>query len=206
MSVSGLLALCFSTVLAENYVLVRFLGVGPLIGASGRRGAAAPMWAAVAAVSTVSSALAWVIYNYLLAPFGLEYLQIIVFVAVIALLVELFGALCKRCLPELYGTLKPYLPLVATNSAVLGAALFNVQFGGGFVQSVLYGFLGSLGFGVALFAFCGVRRRLELAAPPKSFEGAPLALVALGLIAMVFWGLRGVSFGGGSTFPFSPAG
>ncbi len=203
MSVSSLLLLCFSAVFAENLVFTRLLGVGPLITVSGKPKAALTVGALITAVMTLSSALAFAARRFVLEPLGAQFLQIIVYVVIIVLLSEGAGLLLSRFLPALYGIVSVYMPLVPANCAVLGASLLSVQFGHGFVQSVLFGFFGSLGFALALFVFCGVRERLELADPPRSFAGVPMYLVALGLIALAFCGFKGVDFGGGSLFPFT---
>lgn len=203
MSITELLLMCFSAILVENFIFVKFMGVCPFLGVSGKVDTALSMGAAVTFVMTVSSAATWLVYTYVLVPFGLEYLETIAFIIIIASLVQLIEMFMKKSFPPLYRALGIYLPLITTNCAVLGVALLNVQSGYGFVQSTLYGFFAALGFTFALFVFAGVLQRLELASPPESFAGVPLSLIAAGLIAMAFSGFKGVSLGGSSLFPFT---
>lgn len=203
MSVTELLLMCFSAVLADNFIFVKFMGVCPFIGVSGKVDTALSMGASVTFVMTVSSAATWAVYHYVLVPLGLEYLETIAFILIIAAIVQLIEMFMKKSFPPLYSALGIYLPLITTNCAVLGVALINIQSGYGFVQSVLYGFFAAIGFTLAMVVFAGVRQRLSLADPPKSFEGVPLALVAAGLIAMAFSGFKGIDLGESSLFPFT---
>ena len=203
MTITELLLLCFSAILAENFIFVKFMGVCPFLGVSGRIDTALSMGMAVTFVMTVASAATWAVYNFVLVPFELEYLETIAFIIIIASLVQLIEMFMKKAFPPLYKALGIYLPLITTNCAVLGVALLNVQNEYNLLQSVMYGFFAALGFTFALFVFSGVRQRLELASPPKSFEGVPLSLVAAGLIAMAFSGFQGINLGGSGFFPFS---
>lgn len=203
MSITDILLLCFSAILAENFIFVKFMGVCPFLGVSGKIDTALSMGMAVTFVMTVASAASWAVYNFVLIPFGLEYLETIAFIIIIASLVQLIEMFMKKAFPPLYKALGIYLPLITTNCAVLGVALLNVQNGYNLLQSVLYGFFAALGFTFALFVFAGVRQRLELASPPKAFEGVPLSLVAAGLIAMAFSGFQGINLGEASFFPFT---
>ena len=142
---------------------------------------------------TLSSALTYVIYHFVLVPLQLEYLQTIAFILIIAALVQLIEMLLKRSAPALYQALGIYLPLITTNCAVLGAALQNVTNEYNFIQSVLYGCFSALGFTLAILLFAGVRMRLKRAQPPKAFEGMPIVLVTAGLVAMAFAGFSGIS-------------
>lgn len=202
MTITELLLLCFSAILAENFIFVKFMGVCPFLGVSGRIDTALSMGMAVTFVMTVASAAAWAVYNFVLVPFELEYLETIAFIIIIASLVQLIEMFMKKAFPPLYKALGIYLPLITTNCAVLGVALLNVQNEYNLLQSVMYGFFAALGFTFALFVFAGVRQRLELAKPPKSFEGVPLSLVAAGLIAMAFSGFQGINLGGTGLSPF----
>lgn len=203
MTLTEFLLLCFTAVFAENFIFVKFMGVCPFLGVSGRIDTALSMGAAVTFVMTVASAASWAVYNLVLVPFELEYLETVAFIIIIASLVQLIEMFMKKAFPPLYKALGIYLPLITTNCAVLGVALLNVQNGYGLLQSVLYGFFAALGFTFALFVFAGVRQRLVLASPPKAFEGVPLSLVAAGLIAMAFSGFQGISLGDSSFFPFT---
>lgn len=203
MTIAELLLMCFTAILAENFIFVKFMGVCPFLGVSGRIDTALSMGAAVTFVMTVASAASWAVYNFVLVPYELEYLETIAFIIIIASLVQLIEMFMKKAFPPLYKALGIYLPLITTNCAVLGVALLNVQNEYGLLQSVLYGFFAALGFTFALFVFAGVRQRLSLASPPKSFEGVPLSLVAAGLIAMAFSGFQGISLGESGFFPFT---
>ncbi len=203
MNITELLLMCFSAIFVENFIFSKFMGVCPFLGVSGKVDTAMSMGAAVTFVMTVSSAATWLVYHYILAPFGLEYLETIAFIIIIASLVQLIEVFMKKSFPPLYKALGIYLPLITTNCAVLGVTILNIQSDYGFVQSVLYGFFAALGFTFALFVFAGVRKRLELATPPESFAGVPLSLVAAGLIAMAFSGFKGISLGGSTLFPFT---
>lgn len=203
MSITEFFLMCFSAILVENFIFSKFMGVCPFLGVSGKIDTALSMGGAVTFVMTLSSAAAWLVYNFVLVPFKLQYLQTIAFIIIIASLVQLIEMFMKKAFPPLYKALGIYLPLITTNCAVLGVTLINVQNGYGFIQSVLYGFFAALGFTFALFVFAGVRQRIELASPPESFAGVPLSLVAAGLIAMAFSGFKGVSLSEVALFPFS---
>lgn len=203
MSITELLLMCFTAILAENFIFVKFMGVCPFLGVSGRIDTALSMGMAVTFVMTVASAASWAVYNFVLIPAKLEYLETIAFIIIIASLVQLIEMFMKKSFPPLYQALGIYLPLITTNCAVLGVALLNVQNGYNLLQSVLYGMFAALGFTFALFVFAGVRQRLALASPPKAFEGVPLSLLAAGLIAMAFSGFQGISLGASGFFPFT---
>ena len=203
MSITELLLLCFSAILAENFIFVKFMGVCPFLGVSGSIDTALSMGMAVTFVMSVASAATWTVYNYVLIPFKLEYLETIAFIIIIASLVQLIEMFMKKSIPPLYKALGIYLPLITTNCAVLGVALLNVQNNYNLLESVMYGFFAALGFTFALFVFAGVRQRLVLATPPKAFEGVPLSLVTAGLIAMAFSGFQGINLGGTGLFPFT---
>ncbi len=203
MSLAELLLMCFSAILVENFIFVKFMGICPFLGVSGKINTSLCMGVAVTFVMTVASAASWLVYHLVLAPFGLEYLETIAFILIIAALVQLIEMFMKKSFPPLYKALGIYLPLITTNCAVLGVALLNIQNGFGFLESVLYGFFAALGFTFALFVFAGVRQRLELADAPKAFEGVPLNLVAAGLVAMAFSGFMGVSLSDVVSLPFT---
>lgn len=198
-----LLILCFSAILIENFIFVKFLGVCPFLGVSGKIDTAVCMGFAVTFVMTLASAATWLVYNYVLIPFDLEYLQTIAFIIIIASLVQIIEMFMRKSFPPLYKALGIYLPLITTNCAVLGVTLLNIQNSLGFLESVLYGFASALGFVLAIVIFAGVRQQLALAKPPKAFAGVPLSLVAAGLIAMAFAGFQGVSLTGTELSPFS---
>jgi len=189
-----ILLLMLTAVLVENYIFSKFLGVCPFLGVSDKPDTALGMGFAVMFVMTISSAATWVVYYGILVPFGLEYLETIAFILIIAALVQFIEMFLKKFVPALYGALGIYLPLITTNCAVLGAALLNIQNGYDFVQSLAYGFSSAAGFTLAIVIFAGVRVRLTFSEPPKCFKGIPLAMIAAGLIAMAFSGFSGMSF------------
>ena len=193
-SVIDILLLMLSAVLVENYIFSKFLGICPFLGVSEKPDTALGMGFAVMFVMTLSSAATWAVYHGILVPFGLEYLETIAFILIIASLVQLIEMFLRKFVPALYGALGIYLPLITTNCAVLGSALLNIQNGYDFAQAVAYGFSSALGFTLAIVIFAGVRVRISFADPPKSFRGVPIAMIAAGLIAMAFSGFSGMSF------------
>ncbi len=185
--------LMLSAILIENFIFSKFMGCCPFLGVSEKPDTALGMGCAVTFVMTLSSAVTWGVYQYILLPFGLEYLKTIAFILVIAALVQFIEMFLKRFLPALYSALGIFLPLITTNCAVLGAALLNIQNEYSFIDSVVYGFSAALGFTLAIVIFAGIRQRLALANPPKSFSGFALILIAAGLAAMAFAGFAGLS-------------
>ncbi len=192
MSLQNILLICFSAIVVENFIFSRFLGVCPFLGVSKQPATAFGMGLAVTFVITVSNFLTFEINQYILRPYQMEYLQTIAFILVIAVLVQLLEMFLKRFVPTLYHALGIYLPLITTNCAVLGAALLAVEGYSNVLEATVFGFASSVGFLAALLIFAGVRERLVFAAPPKSFEGMPLALIAAGLCAMAFSGFSGI--------------
>ncbi|MBR5452718.1 MAG: electron transport complex subunit RsxA [Clostridia bacterium] len=189
-----ILILMFSAILIENYIFSKFLGICPFLGVSDKPSTAVGMGFAVTFVMTISSAVTYGVYYLILEPLGVEYLQTIAFILIIAALVQFIEMFLRKYIPALYSALGIYLPLITTNCAVLGAAMLNIQEGHNFIQSVVYGFSSAVGFTLALVIFAGVRERMALSKPPKAFRGVPIALVAAGLIAMAFSGFLGISF------------
>ncbi|MBR2339596.1 MAG: electron transport complex subunit RsxA [Clostridia bacterium] len=185
--------LMLSAILIENFIFSKFMGCCPFLGVSEKPDTALGMGCAVTFVMTLASAVTWGVYRYILVPFGLEYLKTIAFILVIAALVQFIEMFLKRFVPALYSALGIFLPLITTNCAVLGAALLNIQNEYSFIESVVYGFSAALGFTLAIVIFAGIRQRLVLANPPKSFSGFPLILIAAGLAAMAFAGFAGLS-------------
>ncbi len=183
-----------TAILTENFIFSKFLGICPFLGVSEKPDTALGMGMAVTFVMTISSTVTYGVYHFLLAPFGLEYLQTIAFILIIASLVQFIEMFLRRFVPALYSALGIYLPLITTNCAVLGAALLNISEGYTFLESVLYGFSAALGFTLAIVLFAGVRERLKYADPPKAFVGFPLLLITAGLVAMAFSGFSGFSF------------
>lgn len=192
MSAAEIFALAISAILAENFVFTKLFGACPFFGISDRPRRVLSLGAAISAVMVVSSAVLWAVNRLVLIPLGVEYLRVAAFVLICAALVPCVGAVLKKAVPALYEALGANLPLIAVNSAVMGAALTAAQAGYGIVASVVYAAAGGLGFTMALFLFASVRERLEFSECPKCFEGLPIALVTAALIAMAFSGFHGM--------------
>jgi electron transport complex protein RnfA len=186
-----LFVILISTVLVNNFVLVRFLGLCPFLGVSRNLEAAAGMSLATAFVLTLSSATAYLLHAYVLVPLDLEYLRTITFILAIAASVQFTEIMVRRMSPMLDQVLGIYIPLIATNCAVLGVALLNVQQSKGFVQSVFYGFGASVGFALVLVMFAAIRERLEAADIPVPFRGTAIALMTAGIMSLAFMALTG---------------
>jgi len=183
-----------SAILLENFIFMKFLGICPFLGVSDKPSNAIGMGMAVTFVMTISSAATYVVYHFILEPFGLEYLQTIAFILIIASLVQFIEMFLRKVIPVLYTSLGIYLPLITTNCAVLGATLLNIRNGYNFVESVVFGFSSAIGFTVAITIFAGVRSRLAFSNPPRAFRGFPITLITAGLIAMAFSGFAGIHF------------
>ncbi len=179
-------------VLINNYVLQRFLGICPFLGVSKKLNQATGMGAAVTFVMLCATAATWPIYTYALVPLKLEYLQIIVFILVIAALVQFVEIVLKRFIPSLHKSLGVYLPLITTNCAVLGVTLENITAGYNFLESMISSLGVGLGFMLAMVLFAGVRSRIENCPAPKSFRGVPITLIAASIVALAFYGFAGV--------------
>ncbi len=182
----------FSMILVNNYVLVQFLGICPFLGVSKKLDSAVGMSAAVIFVMALATSATWPVYNYVLEPNGLGYLQTIVFILIIAVLVQLVEIAMKKFMPPLYKALGVYLPLITTNCAVLGVTLSVLEDCESFLEALVYALGAGVGFMVAMVLFSGVRRRLEDAKPPKCFEGLPITLVAASITSLSFMGFGGV--------------
>ena len=187
----SLFSISLSAILAENFILVKFLGICPFMGVSKKTDTAVGMGVAVIFVMGLASAATWAVNEYLLIPFGLGYMQTVVFILVIAALVQLVEMFLQKAVPSLYQALGIYLPLITTNCAVLGVALLNIQEGYSFIESLIYGVTGGIGFTLAIVLFSSVRERLEDCDCPRAFKGFPLALIAAGLLALSFMGFSG---------------
>jgi len=181
-----------STVLVNNFVLVKFLGLCPFMGVSRRQETATGMALATTFVLTLSSVCSHLVNEYLLIPLGLEYLRTIAFILVIAAVVQFTEMVVHKTSPLLYNVLGIFLPLITTNCAVLGVALLNVQKGHSFMESTLYGFGAAVGFSVVLILFSAVRERLSVADVPEVFKGNAIALITAGLMSMAFMGFSGL--------------
>ncbi|MBE5926526.1 MAG: electron transport complex subunit RsxA [Lachnospiraceae bacterium] len=185
---SSLLIIAIGSAFVNNVVLSQFLGLCPFLGVSKKIKTAAGMGGAVIFVITISSALASLIYNYILVPLDMIYLNTIVFILVIAALVQLVEMVLKKKSPALYKSLGVYLPLITTNCAVLGVALINVQKEYGFIESVVNGFSTALGFTIAIVIMAGLRERIEYNDIPQAFKGMPIVLITAGLMSIAFMG------------------
>ncbi len=182
----------FSMILVNNYVLVQFLGICPFLGVSKKLDSAFGMSCAVIFVMALATSATWPIYRYLLVPNGLAYLQTIVFILVIAVLVQLVEIALKKFMPPLYKALGVYLPLITTNCAVLGVTISVQDEGYTFLESLVCAVGAGVGFLVAMVLFSGVRKRLEDADPPECFRGLPITLVAASVTSLSFMGFGGV--------------
>jgi electron transport complex protein RnfA len=186
-----LLLIIVAAALVNNFVLVQFLGLCPFMGASRRLEGAVGMGLATGFVLTTASGLSYVIDRWLLIPFGLEYLRLIAFIIVIGASVQLAELLLRKLSPLLYRVLGLYIPLIASNCAVLGVALLNSTASRSFVAALFYGAGAALGFGLVLVLLAGIRERLEFADVPNPFRGASIALITAGIMALAFLGFAG---------------
>ncbi len=187
------LLILVSTVLANNFVLVRFLGLCPFMGVSNKLEGAIGMAVATGFVLTLSSVSSYLLHQYLLVPLGLEYLATLSFILVIAVVVQLTEMVMRKTSPLLYRILGIFLPLITSNCAVLGVALLNLQEQHNLLESALYGFGAAAGFGLVLVMFAAMRERLAFADVPVHFRGASIGLVTAGLMALAFMGFNGLA-------------
>jgi electron transport complex protein RnfA len=181
-----------STILVNNFVLVKFLGLCPFMGVSRKLETAMGMGLATTFVLTISSIASYLVNAYLLEPFGLEYLQTIAFIVTIAVVVQFTEMLVHKTSPMLYQVLGIFLPLITTNCAVLGVALLNTQAQHSFMESAVYGFGAAVGFSLVLILFAAMRERIAVADVPVPFQGAAIALVTAGLMSLAFMGFSGL--------------
>ncbi|MCD4696095.1 MAG: electron transport complex subunit RsxA [Bacteroidales bacterium] len=181
-----------SAIFVNNIVLSKFLGICPFIGVSARIETSIGMSGAVMFVMTIATLVTYLIQTYLLDKLGIGFMQTITFILVIAFLVQLVEIILKKVSPSLYQALGIFLPLITTNCAVLGVALMSVQNDFNLMESVVFAIANSIGFGLALIIFAGIREHLELADIPEPFRGVPIAFVVAGLLAMAFMGFAGI--------------
>jgi electron transport complex protein RnfA len=191
MEVTRLLAISLGAILTNNFIFSQFLGICPFLGVSKKSDTAVGMGLAVTFVMGLASAITYAV-NLILVKLNLQFMQTVAFILVIAALVQFIEMFLKKSMPSLYTALGIYLPLITTNCAVLGVALLNVQNEYNFIESVVYGITGGLGFLLAIYLFATVRERTEFADYPKSFEGFPIALITSGLLALAFMGFSGL--------------
>ncbi len=189
---SEYLLIFISTVLVNNFVLVKFLGLCPFMSVSSKLDTAIGMGLATTFVLTLSSVSSYLVNEYLLVPLELEFLRTITFILVIAVVVQLTEMIVHKTSPLLYQVLGIFLPLITTNCAVLGVALLNIQQKHGFIESAIYGFGAAIGFSLVLALFAGLRERVAQAEVPEVFKGAPIALITAGIMSMAFMGFTGL--------------
>ena len=188
----AILGIIIAALLSQNFILVKFYGICPFMGVSKKTDTAIGMGMAVTFVMAIASAATWAVNKFLLLPFNLGYMQTVAFILVIASIVQFVEMFLKKFVPALYQALGIFLPLITTNCAVLGVALVNVQKGYDFLQSVVNGAAGGIGFTVAIVLFASVRERTDKSDCPKSFKGFPIALITAGLMALAFMGFSGL--------------
>ena len=189
---SEIFLLLVSTVLVNNFVLAKFLGLCPFMGVSSKVDTALGMAAATTFVLTLASVASYLINTYILAPLGLEHLQILSFILAIAVVVQFTELVIQKTSPMLYRLLGIFLPLITTNCAVLGVALLNVNQAHNFIESIIYGFGAALGFSLVLVLFAAMRERIAVANVPAPFQGAAIALITAGLMSLAFMGFAGL--------------
>ena len=197
MDLKFLVGVFLAAILTENYILNKFLGICPFLGVSKKLNTAVGMSCAVTAVMVIATAVTWPVYTYVLVPNDLSYLQTIVFILIIAALVQLLEIMMRKYMPPLYKALGIYLPLITTNCAVLGVTMLVLEKGAadanfGYVASLVNAFGAGVGFLVAMVLFAGVRERLELCDVPKFLRGLPITLIAASLVAVSFLGFNGI--------------
>ena len=191
-SITNLLSITLGAILVNNFIFSQFLGCCPFLGVSKKVDTAVGMGVAVTFVMGLASAVCFVVNKYILIPLDLAYMQTVAFILVIASLVQFIEMFLQKAMPALYTALGVYLPLITTNCAVLGGVLLNVQKGYNFIESVVYGITGGLGFLLAIVLFASIRERLVFADYPKCWDGFPIALITAGLMALAFMGFSGL--------------
>ena len=192
LSITELFGIALGAILVNNFIFAQFLGICPFMGVSKKIDTALGMGMAVIFVMGVASAVCWPINHFILEKFDLVFMQTVTYILVIASLVQFVEMFLQKAMPALYEALGVYLPPITTNCAVLGVVLQNTQNGYGFIESLVYGVTGGVGFLLAIVLFASVRERLEFAECPKAFEGFPIALVTAGLLALAFLGFSGL--------------
>ena len=185
-------AIIIGAIFVNNVVFAQFLGICPFLGVSSKVDTSIGMGAAVTFVMALSSIVAWSIQEFILVPFQIEYMQTIVFILVIAALVQMVEIILKKVSPSLYQALGIFLPLITTNCAVLGVAILMIQKEFSLLQGVAYNVATALGFALALVIFAGLRERIEFEEAPKAFQGVPIALITASILAMAFMGFSGL--------------
>lgn len=195
----SMMIILLTGILTDNFVLSKFMGICPFLGVSKKASSSLGMGCAVIVVMLGATAVTYPLYHAFLVPMGLEYMNTILFILIIALFVQVIELVLKKYIPALYKTLGVYLPLITTNCAVLGVTLLNIENGYGFAQSLVNAAGGGIGFMMAMLIFSGVRGRLERCDIPKTFQGMPITLVAAAIVSLSFLGFGGIvdgMFGG----------
>jgi len=187
-----ILSISLGAILIDNFIFSQFLGCCPFLGCSNKTDTAAGMGLAVIFVMGLASAICWVVDTYILVPLGLAFLETLAFILIIAALVQFVEMFLKKMVPSLYSALGIYLPLITTNCAVLGVVLLNVQNNYGFIESVVYGITGGIGFLLAITLFASVREKVDFSEYPECFKGFPICLVSAALLALAFMGFSGM--------------
>ena len=192
MSLSAVFYIVLSAIITNNYVLAKFLGICPFLGVSKKLDSAMGMSVAVIFVMVIATAVTWPIQTYLLDPHGMGYMQTIIFILVIAALVQMIEIFLKKYIPALHKSLVIYLPLITTNCAILGVCVLNIDNGYGFLQSMLNSFGSGVGFLLAMFLFAGVRSKIETNDYPEAFKGVASTLIAASITSLCFLGFSGM--------------
>lgn len=188
----SLMVILLAAMLTDNFVLSKFMGICPFLGVSKKLNSATGMGIAVTFVMVCATMVTYPIHHGILVPNGLEYLDTVLFILVIALFVQLVETMMKKCMPPLYKALGVYLPLITTNCAVLGVTVLNIDNGYSFVQSIVNALGGGLGFMLSLVIFSGVRKKLEYSDIPETFKGVPATLIAASIVSISFMGFSGL--------------
>lgn len=192
MDIGGLFIILVSSILVNNFVLSRFLGICPFLGVSKQVETATGMGMAVTFVITLAGLITWAVQKFILVKLGLEFLQIVAFILVIASLVQFVEIVLQKISPSLYQALGVYLPLITTNCAVLGLAILNIQLEYNLLETLFHSIGAAVGFSLAIILFAGIREKLELSDIPKPFKGFPIALITASLMSMAFFGFTGL--------------
>ncbi|MDO9578266.1 MAG: electron transport complex subunit RsxA [Candidatus Cloacimonadales bacterium] len=190
--IGKIFVMAIAAIFVQNFVLMRFLGLCPYIGVSKKLDSAIGMGMAVIFVMTMASTFTWLIQSYLLIPLKLEFLQTIAFILTIASLVQLVEMIIQKLAPALYKALGVYLPLITTNCAVLGVAILNINENYSFIEAILNGLFGGVGFTLVLILMAGIREKLEKAELPRAMKGMPIAMIVAGSMALAFLGFSGL--------------
>jgi len=192
MEIKTLIVIMLGAALANNFALRQFLSICPFLGVTREMKSATGMSIAVIFVMVLATAITWPVYTFLLLANGMAYLTTVVFILVIAALVQFVEITLKKYVPALYNSLGVYLPLITTNCAILGVTILNINKGFSFIESIVNAFGAGLGLFLAMIIFCGVRNHIENAKPPKPFAGMPITLISLSILSLAFYGFMGV--------------